>query len=690
MWIFGQVWFACLVGFAVGVLLDWAIRVRPLGKRVAELEDRMASDARAARAEGELGRSVFDRGAFSPANMDADGFVTQRNRGGLLTPSRQPERSLGTELISMGAEQTEVRTGVEDFPGVARLSSSWEADAEEATRNAPEPWHPVQSQEAERTPDAWLPDAAGRTPDSRQEKAFEPERESEPDEWTPITIGSPQPADDSASWRTQLNPPVEPPPPSDAEADRQYLEFLRAGAAHAPTGESPDADDEDYRTGAYDTSADNGDFPVDMHGEVPDDVPETAAEVTTVLPFPLAEQTEADDEAPRVEGYEAYESYADSYQRNGYESNGYDAATPGSYEEYQYYTEDVEEPEESTPLPRRGSSSEMSQRFSAFELPYAPHTEAEPAEVTPGYGEITPIEDGGWQPFQKPAGVDAGDGYESYQPYQFDDGEYAGAASPGGAHALLGQDDEGSSSWFDHPEGERAAEPAAGTSALTHRMLPVSRPDLDHPDLLEESVFGGDDSPVYAEEDRPRSLFEPVIQPDAVEDDHRTSDHPDHDHHDGDYRGDDYRGDDYREPVYSSAPVDPGSQRMAQQNETTDEFFAPRPIRVRTGVDGPITQSIPAIPPVPEPPHVAGQAAPPAPEGTGNVAPGPFGPGSALPLPDGSAPAPEFRIKARTSSMVFHTESSPFYQRLEPQVWFRDQEEAKRAGFTSWERPRTW
>jgi hypothetical protein len=77
--------------------------------------------------------------------------------------------------------------------------------------------------------------------------------------------------------------------------------------------------------------------------------------------------------------------------------------------------------------------------------------------------------------------------------------------------------------------------------------------------------------------------------------------------------------------------------------------------------------------------------------GNGHDAPaGPFGPGSALPLPDGKAPSPEFRIKARTSSMVFHTESSPFYDRLEPQVWFRDQKDAQRAGFTSWERPRSW
>jgi hypothetical protein len=100
---------------------------------------------------------------------------------------------------------------------------------------------------------------------------------------------------------------------------------------------------------------------------------------------------------------------------------------------------------------------------------------------------------------------------------------------------------------------------------------------------------------------------------------------------------------------------------------------APHPIRVRTGV-------------------AAQQPNRPvrAPAGSAGWQTGPFGPGSALPLPDGSAPSPQFRIKARTSSMVFHTESSPFYDRLEPQVWFTTQEDAQRAGFTSWERPRTW
>jgi hypothetical protein len=646
MWIFGQVWFACLVGFAVGVLLDWAIRVRPLTKRVAELEDRIAAGARAARAEGELGRSVFDRGPFAPANMDPDGFVTQRNRGGLLTPAREPENSLATDLISMGPDQTEARTGVEDYPGVSRLSTTWEAEAEEATRNAPEPWHPV-SAEPERASEAWQPEAE-RTVESWHQKPFEPEGEPEPEEWTPITItSSAPPVDESASWRTELNPPVEPPPPTDAEADRQYLEFLRAGAAHAPADPSADGDD------GYD---DNADFPADMHGEVPEDVP-GAAEVTTVLPFPLAEQSETDEEAPRLEGYEAYENYADEYQRNGNGEAG--QSQDYQYGEYQYYTEDVEEPEESaTPLPRRGAAGESSLRFAPFEALYEPQSDAEPVGVTPRPGELTPISEGGWHPFQKPAEVDAGDGYESYEPFQ-----PAGAdASLNGAHALRGQDDggqddgQGPSSWFDLAGGQPAERQPAETTTMTHRMLPVSRPDMDHPDLLGQSVFGGNDAPSYAEDPAPRSLFEPVIAPDTLEDD--------------------FGAPGYQQP---EPPVQPAAE------SSSDDFFAPRPIRVRTGLDGPPTQIIPAIRPEPE--HVA---APPEGGAAGQPAPGPFGPGSALPLPDGSAPTPDFRIKARTSSMVFHTEASPFYERLEPQVWFRNQEDAKRAGFTSWERPRSW
>src|SRR5437879_2614621 len=38
MWLFGQVWFACLVGFVVGVGLTWLWGVRPANKRAADAE----------------------------------------------------------------------------------------------------------------------------------------------------------------------------------------------------------------------------------------------------------------------------------------------------------------------------------------------------------------------------------------------------------------------------------------------------------------------------------------------------------------------------------------------------------------------------------------------------------------------------------------------------------------------------
>jgi hypothetical protein len=60
----------------------------------------------------------------------------------------------------------------------------------------------------------------------------------------------------------------------------------------------------------------------------------------------------------------------------------------------------------------------------------------------------------------------------------------------------------------------------------------------------------------------------------------------------------------------------------------------------------------------------------------------------AAPLPDGSAPGPEFVIKGNADSMLFHTESSPYYGRTKAEVWFRSEEEATAAGFTKWTRRR--
>jgi len=62
------------------------------------------------------------------------------------------------------------------------------------------------------------------------------------------------------------------------------------------------------------------------------------------------------------------------------------------------------------------------------------------------------------------------------------------------------------------------------------------------------------------------------------------------------------------------------------------------------------------------------------------VVPGAF-PGSARPLPDGAAPAPEYRIKGNARSMLYHTPASPYYSRTTAEVWFTSAADAETAGF---------
>lgn len=623
MWIFGQVWFACLVGFAVGVLLDWVVRVRPLSNRVAELEARLAADARSARQDGEYGRSVFDRGPFATAALSSDGFVANRNRGGLLTPSG----SLGgTDLLADTGENGESRSGVEDFPGVARISEAWEEEAEEATRAAPAPWQPNQ-------------------PSPAVEQAWRPERPEEPaaleSDW--LSDGPAAERTSITSWLGDPEPAAPlPPASSNPDADAQYLDFLTAGSRSTADTD----DDSDLVT----------------HGEVVDP---GATDVTSVL--------------PQIEGYEAYESYADEYEQNGERSGRLagesDDSADDDFRFTDYRFEDVDEPaESSTPLPRREVRAEPSLRFAAFDSPFH---EGELVDVQQSRtGELTPIEEGGFQPFQKPAAVDGYDGrWLDDQPYAAE-----GQPSTNGSHVLT--EDTTSTNLFEpeewRPEGWQPDGP------VTQRLLPVSRPDMEHPDLLRESVFGTETDTIYADEaDGSRSLFEPVIPPEAAADGYQSYEDgflPD--------LADVPPG--YGEPPARQDEPPAADGDRPGPNETTDEFATdgfldvpptPRPVRVRTGVDGPATQVIP-IPP--EPPADQPPADTPAPAGQGD---GPFGPGSALPKPDGSAPSPQFQVKARTSSMVFHTPSSPFFDRLEPQVWFRTPEDAQRAGFTSWERP---
>lgn len=52
--------------------------------------------------------------------------------------------------------------------------------------------------------------------------------------------------------------------------------------------------------------------------------------------------------------------------------------------------------------------------------------------------------------------------------------------------------------------------------------------------------------------------------------------------------------------------------------------------------------------------------------------------------PDGSPPGPEYTIKGKAGSMLFHPPSSPYYKRTKAEIWFRTPEDARAAGFTEW------
>ncbi|MEU6641097.1 hypothetical protein ABZ863_00945 [Saccharomonospora sp. NPDC046836] len=83
-------------------------------------------------------------------------------------------------------------------------------------------------------------------------------------------------------------------------------------------------------------------------------------------------------------------------------------------------------------------------------------------------------------------------------------------------------------------------------------------------------------------------------------------------------------------------------------------------------------------------PSVAPGGAPPARELTpsdGELPAGPFGPGSAMPLPGGGRPAEEFVVKASVTALRYCTEDSSQFPRMVAEVWFRTPADAERVGF---------
>jgi hypothetical protein len=68
-----------------------------------------------------------------------------------------------------------------------------------------------------------------------------------------------------------------------------------------------------------------------------------------------------------------------------------------------------------------------------------------------------------------------------------------------------------------------------------------------------------------------------------------------------------------------------------------------------------------------------------------DVPPGRYGEGSAEAVQH-QGPPDGFTIKGNAQSMLFHTPESPYYGRTKPEVWFRTEADAERAGFSKYVR----
>lgn len=147
-------------------------------------------------------------------------------------------------------------------------------------------------------------------------------------------------------------------------------------------------------------------------------------------------------------------------------------------------------------------------------------------------------------------------------------------------------------------------------------------------------------------------------------------------------------------PPSNQPPDALSARRRPTWSPAAAEVDEPVPVRA---VAAPEAQPGPAAPAKPSPrprprPVVEPAPAADAPAGT-TVSPSqlrPRRPHLTLPEtavfagPDGSPPGPEYTIKAKSGSTLFHGPDSPYFSRTRAEFWFRTAADARAAGLTEW------
>ncbi|TWP47839.1 hypothetical protein FKR81_31370 [Lentzea tibetensis] len=293
-----------------------------------------------------------------------------------------------------------------------------------------------------------------------------------------------------------------------------------------------------------------------------------------------------------------------------------------------------------------------------------PEQQAEPEPVAFAEPQVSQLdqvrEPQGFNAFAKPSA----DGHVSYEPF----------ATPGQPAA---------SSVFDPFAAVTPVDPAAEAFAPTNGV----KPDVPEPPKVEAPVV-----------ERPRSLFEPILEADDAPPLTETKRPEPPASQDQPFVPKFVPGPPLSEQQVEVAPPAPETdlphretpaglpRREARRSTPPRPFQTQAPAAPQPAPTAPPSQVRPPRPrPVGFSPSTGGRSI--GPETTRYKQPegfnprSPFGPGSVLPKSDGLAPAEDFGVKATLTGRRYYTPESANFVETRADVWFRTVADAQKAGF---------
>lgn len=620
--IFGQVWLWSSLAFLLGALLCWLLVARPARNRVGELEAQLASPARrpAGLERPELDRRRDDQGAMGPGIGDDEDFRTRAYGLRDTPPPLPPER--GRLAPYTGPEPAR------DFPPpVDPFGFPTTAPPEHDTELADQP-HSAATQYLDVSSGALSapPEVPSMSQPLSDRGWFDDELEG-----------------DEANQAPEEQPAV-------PRNRHQLIEPEPFDARLVDDGEDDDVVLADAPRSAIEDESGGTVFTQRTHpipGELIRQIDEAGKEERARaeadnLVDDLADPAETEyDRRERT-----VESEAVAPQSSGFTEPRFTEPEASTFTEPERSTPSFTEPERSTPT------------FSETEQPAAAFTEPEQSV-----------------PFTEPSrpahALDERAFPESEQPATFKEGS---APTFGGSSTFSEGSAFDESLAFSEPPAP-AAEPARAAHAL------IEAPTFDESAFTEPEPAAG-----FTEPEQPQEQTEIVSTTVAPAPEEAPQEAP------------------------ASRSRNNLPKRVPQQNRITQAVSVrvdPTPTALPKRVPSKPRHQVPfEVQPssTPEPVVTADQAVEPArslfepiipaaDEGMSTPPPphrlrsgsgggrGPFGPGSAMPLPGGASPSPDFTIKASVAALRYCTPESPQFGRTVAEVWFRTAADAERVGF---------